>query len=53
LYKPTLTWSRLPELNRRPSNYESDALPTELSRLKKLLKYTNAVFAVSSRTRSD
>jgi hypothetical protein len=26
-------WSRLPELNRRPSNYESDALPTELSRL--------------------
>jgi hypothetical protein len=25
-------WSRLPELNRRPSNYESDALPTELSR---------------------
>jgi hypothetical protein len=28
-----LKWSRLPELNRRPSNYESDALPTELSRL--------------------
>src|SRR4030095_7555453 len=28
------TWSRLPELNRRPSNYESDALPTELSRLR-------------------
>src|SRR5882762_4278155 len=27
-------WSRLPELNRRPSNYESDALPTELSRLR-------------------
>jgi hypothetical protein len=26
-------WSRLSELNRRPSNYESDALPTELSRL--------------------
>ena len=29
-----IMWSRLPELNRRPSNYESDALPTELSRLK-------------------
>src|SRR5258708_6605145 len=28
----SLSWSRLPELNRRPSNYESDALPTELSR---------------------
>ena len=28
-------WSRLSELNRRPSNYESDALPTELSRLGK------------------
>ena len=27
-----INWSRLPELNRRPSNYESDALPTELSR---------------------
>ena len=29
-----ILWSRLPELNRRPSNYESDALPTELSRLR-------------------
>ena len=29
-----IMWSRLPELNRRPSNYESDALPTELSRLR-------------------
>ena len=49
-------WSRLPELNRRPSNYESDALPTELSRLRReadaetQLQYTNAEFAVSSRT---
>ena len=49
-------WSRLPELNRRPSNYESDALPTELSRLFKRnarcvfeeLHYTNAQFVVSS-----
>lgn len=47
----------MPELNRRPSNYESDALPTELSRLRrefadarKQLHYTNAVFAVSSGT---
>jgi len=24
LYKLRITWSRLPELNRRPSNYESD-----------------------------
>ena len=49
-------WSRLPELNRRPSNYESDALPTELSRLRmqslervsaRGLHYTNAKFAVS------
>jgi hypothetical protein len=23
-------WSHPPELNRRPSDYESDALPTEL-----------------------
>lgn len=28
-----LRWSRLPELNRRPTDYESVALPTELSRL--------------------
>jgi hypothetical protein len=48
-------WSRLPELNRRPSNYESDALPTELSRLSSErevrvgeLHYTNALFVVSS-----
>ena len=49
-------WSRLPELNRRPSNYESDALPTELSRpfkrnasaFSKKLHYTNAKFVVSS-----
>src|SRR5215470_10300424 len=27
------TWSRLPDLNRRPTDYESVALPTELSRL--------------------
>ena len=33
LEKGVFSWSRLPELNRRPSNYESDALPTELSRL--------------------
>jgi hypothetical protein len=33
LWLSRLQWSRLPELNRRPSNYESDALPTELSRL--------------------
>src|SRR5262245_8248727 len=26
-------WSRLPDLNRRPTDYESVALPTELSRL--------------------
>src|SRR5215470_3532311 len=26
-------WSRLPDLNRRPADYESAALPTELSRL--------------------
>ncbi len=51
-------WSRLPELNRRPSNYESDALPTELSRLFSSetprcvfeeWHYTNAQFVVSSR----
>ena len=34
LYNLRVIWSRLPELNRRPSNYESDALPTELSRPK-------------------
>ncbi len=52
---PCLIWSRLPELNRRPSNYESDALPTELSRLFKKtrgaleeLHYTNPLIGVSS-----
>jgi hypothetical protein len=55
LYKLRVTWSRLPELNRRPSNYESDALPTELSRPKRRnssaetrLHYTKASFVVSS-----
>src|ERR1051325_8507713 len=50
-----INWSRLPELNRRPSNYESDALQTELSRLRRELNgarrqlhYTNGVFGVSS-----
>lgn len=28
-----IVWSRLPDLNRRPTDYESVALPTELSRL--------------------
>jgi len=30
-----MEWSRLPDLNRRPADYESAALPTELSRLTK------------------